>query len=215
MTVLIFIIAAVFVAVVAVSALIDRRNRRELQAWATSRGWTYRENGGGDWAGFLPQGRRRNGVKIQLNGTWQGRPITLADYWYKTVHSNGQTRTTRTHHLTTVVVHLAAPYPVVVLHSRTLGSLGLGVAQAVGRHPANLTGIPEFDSRFRIEAGQHDARKLVTAQVVHATLQGNLPPWQLRGRDLIIAWPGSLNAPDLDHKLTQAHALAAQLDQLS
>jgi hypothetical protein len=213
--VLILVIVAVLVAVVAVGGLVDQGYRRKLQAWATARGWAYRENGGGDWAGFLPKGRRRHGVKIQLDGTWQGRPVTLADYWYQTIRSTGRTRTTRTHHLTAVVVRLAAPYPAVVLHSRALGSLGLGIAQAVGLHPANLTGIPEFDSRFRIETGPHSGSELVTAQVIHATLQGNLPPWQLHGHDLIIAWPGSLNVPDLDRKLSQALTLAAQLDRSS
>jgi hypothetical protein len=211
---LIVVIVAVFVAAVAVGGIIDRGYRRELRAWAAARGWDYREEGGGDWAAFLPRGHRRQGVKIQMAGTCLGRPMTLADYWYQ-VRSNGRSKATRTCHLTVVVVHLAASYPAVVLHARTLGSVSLGIARAVGLSPANLTGVPEFDSRFRVEAGPDGGSGLVTEQVIRATLQAGLPPWQLRGRDLIIPWPGSPNMPDLDRKLGQAAALAGQLGPLS
>jgi hypothetical protein len=210
---LILAIVAVVVLVAVVGAVINHGYRRELQAWAAARGWTYGEDGGGDWTGFLPQGRRRNGVKVQLDGSWQGRPVTLVDYWYQTVQSDGGATSTRTHHLTAVVVHLPAPYPSVVLHRRALGGIGIGIAKAVGLDPANLTGNPDFDSKFKIETGPDGGSELISGQVIEATLQGDLPPWQLQGNNLIITWRGSLRAPDLDSRLSQAVTLADQLDQ--
>jgi hypothetical protein len=147
---LIFVVVAIFVIVAVVWRVIDRGYRRELQAWATARGWTYRETGGGQWADYLPQGERRTGVQFQLDGLWEGRLLTVADYWYQTVHRNSSNHaaTTSTDHLTVMVVELATAYPSLVLHSRAFGRLGLGVVKGAGLHPANLTGIPEFDHRL-------------------------------------------------------------------
>jgi hypothetical protein len=139
----------------------------------------------------------------------------VADYWYQTVHRNSRAATTSTHYLTVMVVQLATAYPRIVLHSRTFGSLGLGVAKTVGLHPANLTGIPEFDNRFRVEASWPGGEEVVTPQVAQATLQGDLPAWQLHGNYLIVSWPGQINVPDLDQRLSWVLALALQLDKPS
>jgi hypothetical protein len=206
---LLVVIAALLVAGAAIGAFIDRGYRRELGAWAAARGWSYREDGGGDWAAFLPQGYRRR-VKIEMAGPWQGRPMTVAHYWYQVRHSSRNAP--RTYHLTVVVVRLAVPHPTVVLYPRALGSVGHGIAKAVGLPSANATGVREFDNRYRIDAGLGARAELVTEQAIRVTLEADLPPWQLRDRDLIIAWRGSPNMPSLDQKLAQAFALAAQLD---
>jgi hypothetical protein len=206
------IVAAVITLMVVLSGVIDRNYRRDLQGWAAARGWDYREDGGGDWAEFLPRGRRRRGVKFQMTGTWQGRPMTMADYWYQMVRSDGRNSYTKTYHLTVVVVQLAGSYPEVVLDSRALGSLGIGIAKAVGLAPANLTGVPEFDNRFKIESAPEDGSGLVSEQVIRVTLQADLPPWRLRGQDLIIPWKGKPDLRDLDQQLSQAANLAAQIE---
>jgi hypothetical protein len=208
--ILVFVAFAVIVALV--HAIIEQNHRRGLQAWAMSRGLAVREGGGGDWMKSLPHGRQAD-VTVQLYGTWQGRPVIVADYWYVTSRSAGRTtRSRRTQHLAVVIAHLETAYPPVVLHSRGLGGLGLGIAQAMDPHPANLTGDPEFDNRFRIEASEPGAGGLVTAQVIEATLGARLPPWQLQGQDLVIAWPGSLKAANLDQRLNHALTLADLLD---
>jgi hypothetical protein len=214
--VIIVVVFAIFVIGIFLRRLIARGYRRELQAWATSRGWTYRETGGGDWANYLPQGERRTGVEYELDRDWEGHVLTLADYWYEIVHQDEHGATnTRTEHLTVMVVQLAMAYPSLVLHSRTLGGLGLGVAKAVGMHTDNLTGIPEFDSHYRVEASWPGASEVLTTQVVQATLQGHLPAWQLHGNSLIVSWPGQINVPDLDQHLSWVLALALQLDKPS
>jgi hypothetical protein len=103
----------------------------------------------------------------------------------------------------------------VVLHSRGLGSLGLGIVQAMDPHPANLSGDPEFDNRFRIETSGPDGAGLVTPQVIQATLDPRLPPWQMQGQELIIAWPGPLKVAYLDKQLNEALALADLLDPVT
>jgi hypothetical protein len=210
---LLVVLAALLVAGAAIAAFIDQGYRRELATWAAARGWGYQEDGGADWAGFLPRGYRRR-VKIEMAGRWQGRPMTAAHYWYQVRHSSRNAP--RTYHLTVVVVRLAVPHPTVVLYPRALGSVGHGIAKAVGLPSANATGIPEFDNRYRINAGPGPGpgAGLVTEQAIRVTLAADLPPWQVRGRDLIIAWRGSPNPRDLDRKLAQAAALAAQLDPL-
>jgi hypothetical protein len=208
-------VLAIFGILIFLRLVIARGYRRELQAWATSRGWTYREAGGGEWASYLPQGERRTGVQYELDGLWEGRQLTLADYWYEIVHRDDHGSTTSTEHMAVMVVQLATGYPSLVLHSRTFGSLGLGVARAVGMRPANLTGTPEFDNHYQVEASWPGASEVLTTQVVQATLQGHLPAWQLQGTYLIVSWPGQINVPDLDQHLSRVLALALQLDKSS
>ena len=52
----------------------------------------------------------------------QGRPMTVADYWYQ-VRRNARTAP-RTYHLTVVVVHLTVHCPTLVLHPRALEKAG-------------------------------------------------------------------------------------------
>ena len=94
---LIVVFVAFAVVVAAIRATIDHRYRRELEAWATARGWDVHEGGGGDWMKYLPAGRNGAGVKAKLVGTWRGHPVTVADYWYRSIQAVApQLPTTRT-----------------------------------------------------------------------------------------------------------------------
>jgi hypothetical protein len=200
----------------------DQRYRSGLLEWATAHGWTYREGGGGEWTSLLPKGERRRGVKLQLEGTRQGRLVTAAHYWYQTTSTHTRTdsdghrhtsTTTHTHTLTVVVVRLAARYPAVALERRGRGlGWGLAVSRAVGRQPANLTGVEEFDRQYRIRAREPGGSVLVTPQVISAYLTRDLPLWQLSGDQLVITWPGSINIADISQKVDQALTVAALLD---
>jgi hypothetical protein len=212
---------AIVVALAKVAQARDRRYRSGLLEWATARGWTYREGGGGEWTSLLPQGERRRGVKRQLEGTRQGWPVTVAHYWYETTStststdSNGFSQTsttTHTHNLTVVVVRLAARYPAVALERRGRGlGWGLAVSRAVGRQPANLTGVEEFDRRYRIRAKGPGASVLVNPQVISAYLTRDLPLWQLSGDQFVITWPGTIKVDGLDQKVDQTLMIAALL----
>lgn len=207
-----------FIAIVVSSAKAakarDRRYRSGLAEWATARGWTYREGGSGEWTSLLPRGERRRGVKLQLEGARHGRPVTVAHYWYQTTSTDGDgNTTTQTHTLTVVVVRLAARYSAVALERRGHGlGLGLAVSRAVGREPANLTGVEEFDRRYRIRAKGPGASVLVTPQVISAYLTRDLPLWKLSGDQLVITWPGKIKVDAIDQNMDQALTVAALLD---
>jgi hypothetical protein len=213
-TLAVTLFAALIVALVAAARAQDRRYRSGLLDWAKARGWTYHDGGGGEWTSLLPTGDGQWGVKVQLNGTRQSRPVTVAHYWYETTSTDrdkeGHYRTsTTTHYLAVIAVRLPARYPAVALQRRGLGwGWGLAVSRAVGRQPGNLTGTEEFDRRYRIRGGI----ALVTPQVISAYLASDLPPWQLRGDQLVITWPGAIRVGDLDQKVDQALTVAGLLD---
>ena len=195
----------------------DQRYRAGCLGWATARGWAYQEGGGGPWQSMLSKGDGRRGVKLQMDGTSQGRPLTVAHYWYQTTStstdSEGRSSTsTTTHSLVVVALRLAASYPAVALERRGLGwGVGLAAARAVGRRPANLTGAGEFDRRYRIRAKSPGASALVTPQVISAYLSGNLPQWKLSGDQFVITWPGPVKVDALDQQVGQVLATAALL----
>jgi hypothetical protein len=208
----------------------DQRYRSSLLGWATAHGWTYRDGDGpvtkllpeAEWTSLLPKGDKGRGVMLQLDGTRQGRPLTVAHYWYQTTTSSSTSRdsdghrrtstTTHTHTLTVVVVRLAASYPAVALQRRGLGlGWGLAVFRALGRQPASLTGVEEFDRRYRIRT-KAGGSSLVTPQVISAYLSSDLPPWQLSGDQLVITWPGTIKVDDLDRKVDQSLTVAGLLD---
>jgi hypothetical protein len=225
---LIVVIVVVIVVIVVLGAAArarDRRYRSGLLNWATARSWTYRDDGAAvtgllpeaEWVSLLPRGRRRRGVKLQMAGTRQGRPLTVAHYWYQTTQtttSDGHsTSHTHTHHLTVIVIRLAARYPAAELQRRGLGlGWGLAVSRAVGRQPANLTGTEEFDRRYQIRTATPGGDTLVTPQLISAYLTSDLPLWQLSGDQLVITWPGAIKADDLDLKVDQALTIAGLLD---
>jgi hypothetical protein len=192
----------------------DRRYQAGLFDWATDRGWTYRQGGGGEWITLLPRGNGRCGVKLQLDGSRDGRPVTVAHYWYQTTHtttrtdSNGYRRTTEstaTHALTVIVVWLAARYPAVGLEDRGLGwGWGLALSRALGREPPNLTGNEQFDRRYRIRTAAPGVSALVTPQVIKAHLANDLPSWGLNGNQLVITWSGRIRVEEVDAKIDQA-----------
>jgi hypothetical protein len=67
-----------------------------------------------EWRRLLPKGSRRRRVKHQLEGTRQGRRVTVAHYWYQTEKKDDDgKRHTATRHPTVVVVRLAVSYPAV------------------------------------------------------------------------------------------------------
>jgi len=223
--VIVVVVVIVVLGGVATTRAKDRRYRSGLLDWATARGWTYRDDGApvtgllpeAEWISLLPRGRRRRGVKLQLDGTRQGRPVTVADYWYQTTHTSSSggasTTHTSTHHLTVIVVRLAARYPAAELRRRGLGlGWGLAVSRAVGGQPANLTGTEEFDRRYQIRTATPGGSALVTPQLISAYLTSDLPLWQLSGDQLIITWPGPIKVDELDLKADQALTIAGLVD---
>jgi hypothetical protein len=209
--------ALALLVIIGVTAAVHmKKQRAALQDWAATRGWTYTPGGGGPWLQYLPQGNAGRGVWHQLDGARDGRRVTVADYYYSTASTDtdpqaGSRTSTISRGLTVVVVGLTTGHRPVELRARVLGKLGAAVANAVGLPPDNLTGVEEFDRRYRVHA-QPEAAALVTPQVIQATLNGGLPAWQIRGDRLIIPWPGKMRVDYLDGRIGHALALAAILD---
>jgi hypothetical protein len=127
------------------------RYRRQPRDWATARGWTYHEDDGGEWTSLLPKGDGLWGVKFQLDGTRQGRLVTVAHYWYRAAEKSGDGDTSlRTCHVPVIVVRLVTCYPAVALQIRSPSRLFPVVFPAVpwaAGLPASVTGVAEFDRR--------------------------------------------------------------------
>jgi hypothetical protein len=224
--VIVVIVMILIVALGAAARKQDRRYRSGLRDWAAARGWTYCGNGEewtpilyrGELAALLPRGDRGQGVELQLDGTRQGRPVTVAHYWYQTTStrrdSDGRSsESTSTHALAVIVVRLVARYPAAALERRGLGlGWGLAASRAVGSQPANLTGNEEFDRRYRIRAEAPGGSALVTRQVISAYLASDLPLWQLSDDQLVITRPGAIRADHLDREIDQALTVAGLLD---
>jgi hypothetical protein len=224
--VIVVIVLILFAVLGAAAREQDRRYRRGLRGWAAACGWAYCGNGGewtpllyrGELAALLPRGDRGRGVELQLDGTRQGRPVTVAHYWYKTTSTNRDSdgrssESTSTHALAVIVVRLAARYPAAELQRRGLGlGWGLAASRAAGRQPANLTGNEEFDRRYRIRTEAPGGSALVTPQVISAYLASDLPLWQLSDDQLVITRPGAIRVDHLDQEIDQALTIAGLLD---
>ncbi len=168
----------------------DRRYAEEVRAWAAGLGWRFREGGGGTWTGRMPQGVN-NGVRLLVEGSRNGYPVSIAHYWWQTRESqqrtgpNGQTRwETRTvnHAATVHIVHLPAQLASVAVTDRGIGSR---VARALGMSRAADVGDAEFDRRFRVETDDPSGMALITPELVRAHTGDAVPLWGVDGRDLL------------------------------
>lgn len=207
----------------------------DMQNWAQARGWSYSEPDrprlslrgalawyagpgaflvpppGKEWLRFLPKGEGGQGVSFYVEGSRQGRPVTMAGYWFRVSSMDGpkDVPSIHTEHLNVVVVHLAASYPRMELRPRgAIGRFGRRASRAAGRTPRNLTGDEEFDHRYSI----HGDTSLVTPQLISAYLDLDLPPWHLRGHHLVFSWPAPIPMWDFDGNIDQALTVAALLD---
>jgi hypothetical protein len=210
--------------------------RRQLRDWATARDWTYHEDDGGEWTSLLPKGDGLGGwgVKLQLDGTRQGRQVTVAHYWYrKTETARDGGTSLHTANVPVIVVRLATRYPAVALQIRRPSRLFPVVFPVVpwaAGLPASVTGVAEFDRRYRIiHTATPGGSALVTPQVISAYLASSgpreglkarladgLPPWQLSGDLLIVAplWEW-IRVGRLDQMIDNALTVASLLDSPS
>ncbi|WP_117209264.1 hypothetical protein [Allorhizocola rhizosphaerae] len=181
----------------AVSRARDRRYAEQVSAWAAGLGWRFREGGGGTWTGRMPQGIR-NGVRLLVEGSHHGYPVSIAHYWWqtrenhpvtRTTYVNGQTRTetrweTRivNHDATVHIVHLPEQLASVTVTDRGLGSR---MARALGMSKSADVGDAEFDRRFRVETDDPAGMALMTHELVRAHVDAIVPLWSVDGRDLL------------------------------
>jgi hypothetical protein len=218
----------------------DQRYRGSLAAWAAARGWTCRDGGGGEWESLLTKGNGGRAVRLELDGTRQGRPVTVALYWYQITDTRERMRirivkrdgpsgvpfrlslapwlrtTAHTHREAVIVVRMAARYPAVALEWRRPGARPRGPLGRQLDERAARTGNGEFDRRYWIRTSTAStAASLLTPELISAHLTSDLPLWQLRDDQLVITYRRAIRVDDLDRKIDQALKVAGLLGSLA
>jgi hypothetical protein len=205
-----------------------KRSRDSILDWAAARDWNVNLSGARIyfrpevWTRHLPRGDR-NGVRFELDGTWQGRRVTVVDYWYQTTsttynrdgdHGGTWSTTTTVRHVAVIAVRLSAQRPAMALERRGMGlGWGLGLSRVLGHQASNLTGNEEFDRRFRIRAPAPVGTGIVPPQLIVAHLAARLPLWRVSvDQLLIISRQGTVRLKGLDERIDQAVMIAGLLD---
>jgi hypothetical protein len=203
----VFAVAAGFAVLVVLVVLAARRGMRlererqqRLAAWAQHHEWTYAQRPRGEWPWMrrLPGSTGRR-VSLVLSGTFEGYPVTVAEYSYTTSSSGtdasgNSTSSSTTHRLTVAVVRLPEAYPPVEVASRSAASR---LARSLFGEGQVSTGDREFDRRLRIKSPDPaTARALVGPALISAHLAERVPAWSLDGDELVTYRQGLLPEPD-------------------
>jgi hypothetical protein len=140
---------AAFIVIAIVSANMRARRRRELAAWARSRGLRF--NSGRDDAmedrfpefSCLQRGSRRYAYNL-IHGEWSGRKTTAFDYHYETSSGDSTTH----HHFSAVI--LGSELPLKELFIRPEGFFDR-IKESVGFDDIDFESA-EFSRRFYVKA---------------------------------------------------------------
>lgn len=185
------IVAVLFVILLVVSVRRRRRKRERMQLWAEQHGWHYTQHPGVDWGRRLPGGNR-DGVRDCLSTTFDGRPVSIAEYSVTDGDAN-------THHHLVAVTRLARPLPPIRVEPRGPLSRRSGIGDAA------------FDRAFRVH-GDAPAG-IFTPALIAAQVNGALAPnWEVAGAELFVHWPGRLAVADVPQHASRVLWLARLLD---
>jgi hypothetical protein len=202
-TALLLLVLAV-IALLIVMGVVSAGRRRErerarlarIRRWAAHFHWVVETSTTAEWQARLPSGRgQRHGVTLVVSGVVNGRPVSVAEYFYVTesmADSNGS-RSTTTHHLIVTAIQLATGYPpIAVQPRRMLSRLGRAMFGA----DDTATGHKDFDRQFRVRTKRPAlVRTLLGPALITEHLAGRVPPWDLAGHDLLIWQRGQLDDP--------------------
>ncbi|MBO2453321.1 hypothetical protein J4573_39930 [Actinomadura barringtoniae] len=211
---LLFVGFIVLLVVVGVqSAKAERQRVEGVQAWAAWHRW-YLSHGDAQvpWRDRVEYRRFR--IQRLLNGDIGGLRASISDCTYETQRSttdaNGQSQTTTVvHPIVVLTVQLTGVRPDMALAERGLGSR---MARALGKAQQLETGYAEFDRRFTMAAADPwGAREYLSPALIQAQLSGQIPPWSLRGGELLIVVNGALRAESLDYHVWTLRYLAELL----
>jgi hypothetical protein len=186
--------------VVLIVHAVRKENARvaDIRRWAAAAGWSFTKRQRPSWEARMP-GTYRRGVSLSVSGQLNGRPVSVAEYWYMTESTSAgssggvnQTSTT-THLLVVTAVRLPVRYPPIAVQPR--GSLSR-MGRAVFGDNAAATGHAEFDRRFRVRTKDPAAaRALVGPALIADHLAGRVPAWSLGGQDLLTWRDGKIRDP--------------------
>jgi len=195
-----FALMALFIVMGVVRAARHRERERArlagIRRWAARFHWVVETSTTAQWQARLPSERGQgHGVTLMVSGVVNGRPVTVAEYFYVTesMADSGGSRSTTTHHLVVTATQLATDYsPIAVQPRRALSRLGRAMFGA----DATATGHEDFDRQFRVHTKNPTlVRTLLGRALISEHLAGRIPPWDLAGRDLLIWQRGRIDDP--------------------
>jgi hypothetical protein len=192
-----------------VRAKAERRRRDAFHAWAAANGWRGHE---GDvvpgWRWRLAH-LRGFAIRRLAVTTAYGMAITVADCRY-VVHSTDATGRLQTSSvdLSVFVAGLPGRWPDIDVQDRGFGSR---VLRALGKRPSVGIGQREFDRRFRVEAPDPRAARLISPALVRAHLKDHVPLWSLRGGELMFYEERRLRPEEIEPGVDRLRWLAGAL----
>jgi hypothetical protein len=188
----------------------DRQNEAMLEQWAVQNRWGISRNASLPFEVGGPDDGQGSAT-ILLHTTVNGRPVAVADYWYRRWHNSWDSEAAAHRQMirrTVTTVRLPRSYPRMSVKVRTGGG-GWGafnaVMCAIGRASDPVgsalgdlqqrilgpkttgvsVGYAPFDDEFEIQAGDPDlARRLIGRALVDEHVAGRVPTWTVQGSDL-------------------------------
>lgn len=200
----------------------NRGDEAVATQWAARNGWAVSRHASLPFELGGPEDGQGEAT-ILLHTTVDGRPVAVADHWYRRWHNSwdseaSQRRLMARH--TVTMVRLSQPYPRMTVKLRS-GSSGWSAVNAVlggigaASDPLNAVlggiqrkllapktvdlalGYPPFDEKFEIVATDPDvARSLVGPMLADEHAAGRAPTWTIQGDDLYTLQGTSPIVPD-------------------
>ena len=215
----------------------SRRDQAAAEQWAARNGWAVSRNASLPFEVGGPEDGQGE-AEILLYTTVDGRPVAVADHWYRRWHNSWDTEASQRRMMarhTVTMVRLSQSYPRMTLKRRS-GSGGWSAVSAVlggigaASDPVNslLGGIqrtlfapktvgltlghPAFDEKFEIVATDPDvARSLVGPMLAEEHAAGRAPTWTIQGDNLYSLQGTSPIVPDEIPELLSALLRVADL----
>jgi hypothetical protein len=200
LVVLLLIVLVFFAGIVMLGLLVgrakakaERRRRDAFHAWAAAHGWRgYEGDVPAVWRWRLSH-LRGFAIRRLAVTTAYGLAITAADCRYEVHSTDGEGRPqTGAVDISVFLARLPGRWPDIDVQDRGFGSR---VLRALGKRPPVATGQPEFDRKFRVEAPDPRAVRLLSPALVRAHLKDQVPLWSLRGGELMF-WEERRLAPE-------------------
>jgi hypothetical protein len=161
----------------------ERRRRDAFHAWAAAHGWRgYEGDVQAVWRWRVAH-LRGFAIRRLAVTTAYGLTLTAADCRYEVHSTDGGGRLqTSAVDLSVFLARLPGRWPDIDVQDRGFGSR---VLHALGKRPPVATGQSEFDRKFRVEAPDPRAVRLLSPALVRAHLRDEVPLWSLRAGELM------------------------------
>jgi hypothetical protein len=190
-----------------------RSNQQEqatAERWAAQNGWGVSRDASLPFEIGGPEDGQGQAA-ILLHTIVDGRPVAVADYWYRRWHNSWDSDAANRRQMvrrTVTTVRLPQSYPRMSVKRRTGGggwgafnavfgaigrasdpvnaALGSFQRKVLGPKTEELTlGYPSFDEQFEIQATDPDlARRLIGRPLADELVAGRAPTWTVQGLDL-------------------------------